>query len=466
MLRAALLASLVTLAQGQKDLGESLYDISTVYICLAVVVDIILLLLCLYCLKVKDGLLPGPKYGKPKVPEGANPKDFALDELKISFETKNPGRYAGALELAREVGVNPMDIPLVFSIQKQMDTFKMPTVKKGSTISAQLCFILDYTGSMKVQISQAEQSCRKIVDAVKAMSFDHMPDAKVELEMGAVGYNDWDDSTAKLNRPVVSAFGGKDLFKRHDPSIGLEEFNLGGNFTKDTDEIMQWIKQPLGNGGSVPEELTGALLAATHLPWSAQQKLAVVITDAPCHGKAYSNESHDPFCDKETGLTCTGKPEVPLMKLKELGVQVVILHTGSAGAVKMCQKLMQTAPDLIQEKVSPSETADKMVKVLDAKLQLQPLTYLMKPFLQQGQKDVARDHTAQLTIGYENSSQAVNESGLFWVGTASSNPKVKVSRPPNSGLDKWWTNESEELEIARRFDENTSYVLKMQRIQK
>ena len=35
----------------------------------------------------------------------------------------------------------------------------------------------------------------------------------------------------------------------------------------------------------------GAMLAASYLPWSAQEKLAVIITDAPCHGKDCD------FCD-------------------------------------------------------------------------------------------------------------------------------------------------------------------------
>eukprot|EP00913_Durusdinium_trenchii_P009994 g9380.t1 len=192
-------------------------------------------------------------------------------------------------------------IPCVYSLQKNPKTFTIPKVQRGpSVVTAQLCFILDYTGSMKEQIAQAEQSCRKIVEAVRAFKFAHMPDATVDLEMAAVGYNDWDDKTASLKRPVVFAYGGKEIMSRHDPNMSLDEFNLGGKFTKDTDEIMKWIKQPLGNGGAVPEELTGALLAATHLPWSAQERLAVVITDAPCHGKAYSGESHDEFCDKET----------------------------------------------------------------------------------------------------------------------------------------------------------------------
>lgn len=31
--------------------------------------------------------------------------------------------------------------------------------------------------------------------------------------------------------------------------------------------------------------LRGAMLAASYLPWTAQEKLVVIVTDAPCHGK-------------------------------------------------------------------------------------------------------------------------------------------------------------------------------------
>ena len=299
------------------------------------------------------------------------------------------------------------------------------------------------------------------MDAVKAMTFDHMPGASVDLEMAAVGYNDWDDKTWSLKRPVVFAYGGKEIMKRHDPNISLEEFNLGGTFTKDTDDIMKWIKQPLGSGGSIPEELTGALIAASHLPWTAKERLAVVITDAPCHGKAYSNDSHDPFCDKETGLTCTGKPEVPLLKLQEQNVQVVILHTGSSGAVKMCQKLLQASPNLIHEKVSPSQTADRLVNAMNSKLELSPLTYVLKPFTQRGLKDVATDHNVEVKLGSETVKHRVGPDGLLWMGKPSSAPVMTVTRPPDAGLDEWWEVQTGEQELSRSFDADQVYMLKM-----
>jgi hypothetical protein len=37
------------------------------------------------------------------------------------------------------------------------------------------------------------------------------------------------------------------------------------------------------------------MLAASYLPWSAQEKLAVIITDAPCHGK------DGDFCELQNG---------------------------------------------------------------------------------------------------------------------------------------------------------------------
>ena len=46
----------------------------------------------------------------------------------------------------------------------------------------------------------------------------------------------------------------------------------------------------------------------------------------------------------------------------------MILHTGEAAAVSMCKKLQQTDPKLIHEKVSPSQTAQKVVSVLESKV--------------------------------------------------------------------------------------------------
>lgn len=55
------------------------FDPTVIYIVVAAVVDVILLLCCLYYVKFK----PGKQfYGKPVVPPGQDPKEFALNELQ------------------------------------------------------------------------------------------------------------------------------------------------------------------------------------------------------------------------------------------------------------------------------------------------------------------------------------------------------------------------------------------------
>ena len=103
--------------------------------------------------------------------------------------------------------------------------------------------------------------------------------------MTAVAYNDWDADTAKLGRPVVSVFGGREMKRGHDASLTAADFDLGGEFTKDAPRgekrekslkkslkgsfeeallletrsaLRDFIAQGLGHGGQIPEELTGA----------------------------------------------------------------------------------------------------------------------------------------------------------------------------------------------------------------
>ena len=146
--------SCLALVQAQKP-GDDGFDETILYIVMGVIVDILLLLACIWHIypSCKKGQV---QYGKPVVPAGQDPKEFAIEELQAAFDAKNAARYAGALELALEVKVEPGRIPCVYSLHKQLQTFKIPVVQRGpSVITAQLCFILDYTGSMKEQINQA-----------------------------------------------------------------------------------------------------------------------------------------------------------------------------------------------------------------------------------------------------------------------------------------------------------------------
>ena len=163
----------------------------------------------------------------------------------------------------------------------------------------------------------------------------------------------------------------------------------------------------------------------------------------------------DSFCNKETGLTCTGKPEVPLRGLMDKGVTTVILHTGESDAETMCQKLAQTDPNLISYKVSASDTAKKVIAVLEDKVQVQPLTYVLKPLRledhpPQGQllcdsirvSDVASGHDLEVAVGKEKTTHSIGADGLLFVGKSSQNPMITLSRPVDKDLDGWFEDKS------------------------
>ncbi|CAL1129586.1 unnamed protein product [Cladocopium goreaui] len=398
-------------------------------------------------------------------------KDYAKEELLQSFRARDSTRYLVALQLANDAEVEPEDIPCVYSLHRLSQTFQVPDIDVNVlSVKAQLCFVLDYTSSMKTQVAQAKTSVARMIEAVRNVYIPLLPNASVDLEMTAIAYNDWDEGTARLGRPVVAAFGGKEIKRAHDGSLTLEDFNLGGKFTKDAEELETWLDQGLGHGGFIPEELTGALLAASNLEWTGQQRFAVVITDAPCHGKDYSSCAHDVFCDRRNGLTCTGRPEMPLRTLRDQGVKVFIFHTGEAHAVSMCEKLRESEPDLIHEKVDPSETADRLVSVLKGKLQLQPLWYLLKP-LTLGEAEstspldlaVAHDVELEDTNGKEKHKLGVD--GLLFVGQRTTNPKVAVRRPLESKLDPLFERTSQQVELDRLYDAERRYFLQMAPLQ-
>eukprot|EP00438_Fugacium_kawagutii_P029559 Skav216031 [mRNA] locus=scaffold2403:13000:19042:- [translate_table: standard] len=83
MLRVAALASLLCLAKAQEE--NPLNDISTFYIFLAIVIDIILLLLCLWFVYFGRPEEAPEKPTKPEVPPGQDAKEFAIDELQARW---------------------------------------------------------------------------------------------------------------------------------------------------------------------------------------------------------------------------------------------------------------------------------------------------------------------------------------------------------------------------------------------
>ncbi|CAK9112939.1 unnamed protein product [Durusdinium trenchii] len=384
-------------------------------------------------------------------------REYAIRELVRHCEERNARDYCAALERALAIGVPFEKLPHVYSIQRVGKELQLPDMRCG-VVTMQLCLILDYTSSMKEHVENVRMSVAQIMDNIRNFQVPLQPYAHVELEIGAVAFNDWDTGTVQRDRPVVAAFGGKEIRKEHHGSLTESDFNLNGQFTKDSNKIVAWMNQGLGDGGMIPEELTGALLAASHLKWSAHKRLAIAITNAPCHGKDYSNAPHDDFCNSDSGLTCTGVPEKPLERLRDQGVKVCLFHTGQKTVTTMCEKLQETLPDLVCEKLVPTEIAARVTSLLEENLKLQPFTYLLKPLLSSKQisEESPLSHDINIEAGGMAQKHHIGSSHFLFLGFE--NPVVSLRRPPDPTLDVFFQSASDKVPIDGVFGEK-SYIL-------
>ncbi|CAE7424743.1 MAP3K2 [Symbiodinium natans] len=106
---------------------------------------------------------------------------------------------------------------------------------------------------MKIQIGQVEDSVTEIIESMQKLRIACLPNASIDVEMGAVAYFDWDAGSRKLGRPVVSVFGGGGVSEEHSDTLTPERFCFGGKWTKDTAALQKSINQgPLGMGVCPP----------------------------------------------------------------------------------------------------------------------------------------------------------------------------------------------------------------------
>lgn len=58
---------------------------------------------------------------------------------------------------------------------------------------------------------------------------------------------------------------------------------------------MQVSRLVAKGGGDLPEDVLPALDAAAKLSWAARARFALLITDAPCHGRDYNDCPDDKY---------------------------------------------------------------------------------------------------------------------------------------------------------------------------
>jgi len=428
---------------------------------------LLLVLLCLYCFGHGKWIYRRRIYDIVVPSEAKARKDYAKAAMQKGFEREDAFAYRCGLELALEAGVPEPEIPLVMQLTRDEVAFQQLSGMASKPLKVELCFVLDYTGSMKVQIEQARQSVTKVLEELKDLKIPGT-DRGVDLMMTAVCYNDWDPDTKKKGRPVVSVFGGGEVKQDHSDSLTAATFQLGGQFTSSAADLQAWIKQDLGHGGKIPEELTGGLLAACNLPWTGDCRIAVVITDAPCHGKDYHSVAEDSFVNQSTGLSCTGRPEEALKMLKAKKVDLCVFHTNQ-NVSKMLTAFKKVMPDLHEAHVPPPQTAHEVVQLVKAKMTLRPLKYTLGTYgIYEHEHDPhpCGAHTLEVKTDDSDIQRFQTSSdGMLWIGfveeAKQGKQKVLVNRPADASLDKCFPKASGWSPMLSMFNEGHAAVCEM-----
>jgi len=159
------------------------------------------------------------------------------------------------------------DADKAYEVQYEVHTAHHEFDDKKPEQILDLCLIMDCTGSMASWIAHCKETLHKVIDATVARD----PNCKVRTAF--VGYRDFCDKNA--------------LFDLHD-------------FSYDADKVKEFINNvEAKGGGDFPEDIHGGIRKALDLSWSPLDdsvKLAVLVADAPTHGKKYHvGHKHDDF---------------------------------------------------------------------------------------------------------------------------------------------------------------------------
>ena len=189
------------------------------------------------------------KYGEKK----EDLDEFTPSGL-VNIETEN---------FYKEVISNTQAINDQIKIINQSLNDNMEIIKQNSRLD--LLFIMDITNSMDVYLDQVKRQVLDIIHEIRKEC------AGIEIYIGFIGYRDFSDLD----------FG--------ESYINLE-------LTEKYENIIQNIKYlKAEGGGDIPEDLCGALEFAKEKQWKGKSRFAILVTDSPCHGRKYYDDTTENF---------------------------------------------------------------------------------------------------------------------------------------------------------------------------
>ena len=126
--------------------------------------------------------------------------------------------------------------------------------KMNQTITIDLAFVMDITGSMSTYLNFARDRVLQIIEKLTK-------ETSASVNLGFIGYRDYHDSN--------------------------DEYLIYPELTKDSEKVKQFISKAQAKGGNDCEDMGGGLTAALNYKWKSNTRFVMLIADAPCHGFQY-----------------------------------------------------------------------------------------------------------------------------------------------------------------------------------
>ena len=194
-------------------------------------------------------------------------------EEKTAEDTDKPSLVMGNDEDVADILASHEK--LFMHLQKDMSQDREANLVQGdkpSTISVDVAFCLDCTGSMSAWIGAAKGQIVFIAQEIVPRIRKDYPEMDIELHFSVVEYRDYGDPDQ------------------------LGTYPADKTFTSDVQAFSRHIQTLVARGGSDgPEDLLGALHLAGQLKWTSNIKFLVIVTDSPAH----TRECND---DPEVGI--------------------------------------------------------------------------------------------------------------------------------------------------------------------
>ncbi|CAF1528181.1 unnamed protein product, partial [Rotaria sordida] len=202
----------------------------------------------------------------------------------------------------------------------------------GGSMSLDVCFVIDVTGSMTPWLSGVKQQINAITSGIITKIEEQFPDMNFILRYAVVAYRDEGDNPKieMLEFEKGNILNSKLTHKQRKD----QRKKYHNEQTRRVSDFLSALK-PYG-GNDEPEDVLGALDHASKLNWDARAKFIVLVCDAPAHGHDCNDVNTDRFPNGFNNL----KVEDVMKKLTENNIDLILCHLKATATKKMANTFL------------------------------------------------------------------------------------------------------------------------------